>query len=140
MLTFTRSNCGLFYSHIWFVPLPTSSAAYGVSAGVRQCQLPPSASQWGPASRHLSGQLSLLSTLHCTTLRQASTQDRELRTHACINTHQDVIGHVRIVLLCEVKLFSQIEKTDLINYFRALGYPNCRHDPTKDCSQMKYTY
>lgn len=64
----------------WFVPLPTSSAAYGVSAGVRQCQLPPSASQWGPASRHLSGQLSLLSTLHCTTLCQASTQDLEQHT------------------------------------------------------------
>lgn len=81
----------------WFVPLPTSSAAYGVSAGVRQCQLPPSASQWGPASRHLSGQLSLLSTLHCTTLCQASTQDREPHMHASIKTHQNTMGRVFIV-------------------------------------------
>ena len=86
----------------WFVPLPTSSAAYGVSAGVRQCQLPPSASQWGPASRHLSGQLSLLSTLHCTTLCQASAQDPELLTHTpALTRGKSTI--VFIVLPCKVR-------------------------------------
>lgn len=78
----------------WFVPLPISSAARGVSAGVRQCQLPPSASQWGPASRHLSGQLSLLSTLHCTTIRQACARCGELHAHTFINIQEDKLGHV----------------------------------------------
>lgn len=118
----------------WFVPLPISSAACGVSAGVRPCQLPPSASQWGPASRHLSGQLSLLSTLHCSTLCQASAHHREPHAHTHINTHEDKMEHVFMILLQEVNLFFLLK--DLINLFTALNgiWNRCL---TKSCGQMK---